>query len=1206
MNSFNTLERCCSTLHRWLAGALAVLVLAVAGHVRAAEAGANPESPVTLTVERASLVSVLKKIESQTSYTFFYNNELVGKAAPVNLSVRQTPVRKVLETIFAGSDLTFEFREDKILIKKVSAGKAADQVRAPETADAHGGAPAVGGEQTVSPPQQKNTATGAPALIRGVVKDDSGAPIAGVSVIVKGSLVGAVTESDGSYRVMARPNDQLSFSFLGYKTQDIYVGSKTTVDVRMVSTAQAIDDVVVTALGMKRAEKSLGYAATKVDGEMFSSSSTSSNWLSGLSGQVAGLTLAKANTGGGGSMRVTLRGESSIDLTNNGALFVIDGVPMFNTSSAFGSAQSVDYGDGTGDVNPEDIENITVLKGPAATALYGSEAANGAIIITTKSGEGQDGAVSVTFTSNFVVDQINSSPDFQYVYGQGSAKGTDGFHYGDPVDGEGSNTTDVSSWGPKMDGTLYYQYYDSSRGIGVDENGVRIKTPFVSYGNWFKNFFQTGWTATNSLSVSGKINKNNSIRLSVTDYRSESIVPNSPWSKQSLSLKSHNKVNKWLTMDTSLTYYRRDNDNLPVMGYGSSSIMYSLWCMSPNINMDWAKQYWLPGQEHVQQDAGLSGGKNNPYFTAYEQLNTLDRDRAYGNTALNLHLYKGLDLMIRGGMDFSRDLRTSRHPKSSYSYKYGMYNETELSSLQLSGDFLLKYDRKLGAGFNLTANLGGSIINRSFVQTIMTAEQLKQPGIYSLANSVNRIKTDNYSYERQTNSIYGLVSLSWRDAVYLDITGRNDWSSTLPVNNNSYFYPSVSASVLLNELIDFGSARNMVNLVKLRGSFAQVGNDTKPFRTDNYLTSSDFSGNYQIPTTIAAPNLKPEIVTSWEVGADIRLFQSRLNLDVAYYDGESKNQIVSIPVSYASGVAKYYGNSGRIRNWGWEVSANGTLIKTKQVQWKAYMNWSLNRNRVLELGEGVDSWIVASYSSHAYMTAYEGQSISTMYGLGYKRAPEGSYIVGKDGSLTDVSGQMVIDENGYPQYTDELMKLGDCMPDWKGGFGTSVKWKGLTFSVSFDGQHGGHVYSYSNALLGSRGKGTVSLPGRYDGLVLNGVNQLPDGNYVRNTYRTADITEYYGLAYAFQNAEQNFVSTQFLKLRELRLDYEFPKKWLSKTRIIKGLVLSVYGRDLFCWSDFPGWDPEGAFMRGESIVPGFEIAQMPGTRAFGGSIKITF
>ena len=583
-------------LRRWLACGLAAMFLAVAGVAHASGAGEKPAT-VTLSVERAPLATVLKKIEAQTYYTFFFNNELVGKAAPVTLSVKQAPVPDVLAKIFAGSDLTYEFREDKILIKRRNAGKSAAQAQAAGTVSDVGGQ-AAGADRPVSPPRRQGSASpSAPALVQGVVRDDAGQPVAGVSVIVKGSLVGAVTESDGSYRIKARPSDQLSFSFLGFKTQDVYVGSKTTIDVNLVSTAQAIDDVVVTALGMKREEKSLGYAATKVKGDVFSSSASSSNWMSGLSGQVAGLSVAKANTGGGGSRRVTLRGESSIDLNNNGALFVIDGVPMFNTSAAGGesTAYSIDYGNGTGDVNPEDIENITVLKGPAATALYGSEAANGAIIITTKSGEGQDGAVSVTFTSNFVVDQINSSPDFQYVYGQGSSKGNDGFHYGDPVDGEGMSTLDVSSWGPKMDGTLYYQYYDVNRGIGVDENGARIKTPFVSYGNWFKNFFQNGWTATNTLSVSGKINKNNSIRFSVTDYRSESIVPNSPWSKQSISLKSSNKVNKWLSMNTSLTYYRKDDDNLPVMGYGSSSIMYSLWCMAPNIDMNWARQYWYPG-----------------------------------------------------------------------------------------------------------------------------------------------------------------------------------------------------------------------------------------------------------------------------------------------------------------------------------------------------------------------------------------------------------------------------------------------------------------------------------------------------------------------------------------------------------------------------------------------------------------------------------
>ena len=1203
------------TLQRRLACGLAAMFLAVAGIAHASEAGEKPAT-VTLTVERAPLAPGLKKIEAQTYYTFFFNNELVGKAAPVTLSVKQAPVPDVLAKIFAGSDLTYEFREDKILIKRKKSDKPATQAQESETAGTVGGQTA-GVDRQVTPPQQKNTASAAPALVQGVVRDDTGQPVAGVSVIVKGSLVGAVTESDGSYRIKARPSDQLSFSFLGYKTQDIYVGSKTTIDVRLVSTAQAIDDVVVTALGMKREEKSLGYAATKVKSDAFSSSASSSNWMSGLAGQVAGLTVAKANTGGGGSMRVTLRGESSIDLNNNGALFVIDGVPMFNTSAAGaneGGAYAIDYGNGTGDVNPEDIENITVLKGPAATALYGSEAANGAIIITTKSGEGQDGSVSVTFTSNFVVDQINSSPDFQYVYGQGSAKGNDGFHYGDPVDGEGSNTTDVSSWGPKMDGTLYYQYYDASRGIGVDENGVRIKTPFVSYGNWFKNFFQTGWTATNTLSVSGKINKNNAIRFSVTDYRSESIVPNSPWSKQSLSLKSNNKINRWLSVDTSLTYYRKDDDNLPVMGYGSSSIMYSLWCMSPNIDMNWAKQYWLPGQEHVQQDAGLSGGKNNPYFTAYEQLNTLDRDRMYGNTALNLHFYKGLDLMLRGGIDFSRDLRSTRHPKSSYSYKYGMYSEQELTSLQLSTDFLLKYDRKLGAGFNITANLGGSIINRSFVQTSKTAEQLKQPGVYSLANSVNRIKTDNYSYERQTNSIYGLISLSWRDAVYLDITGRNDWSSTLAPGNNSYFYPSVSASVLLDQVFNFKEHAPWVDLLKVRGSWANVGNDTSPNKLVSVYSNGGFPSSYYLSSEIQNYYLKPENVESWEVGLEGKLFKSRLNFDVAYYHSETTDQIITVPIDQAVGATSVVVNAGCVRNRGVEISARFQPVKTKEFEWTISANWSKNWNKLVELADGVAMWNLnpnITVGGNIYIRAYPGTELGRLYGRGYERAPEGAFYVDADGSYVDCSNQIVVDaETGSARLTsteDELLDLGSIYPDWTAGMSHSLSYKGFRLGLSFSAQWGGKTYSMTHFALAYQGKLKNSLKGRYAGMIVPGVNLNENGTYSKNTTITTDIVDHYtNYVYARENAEENVFDTSFLKLKELRLEYSLPRHLCSKTRVFQGITVGVYATNLFCWTNFPLYDPEAGYAVGSSISRGIEAGAYPMTRTYGINLKLDF
>ncbi len=1210
MTNFYKLRNRCNLLHRLTVGVLAALASLAAQPALAFDVVSAQQFPtVTLSVDEVPLTDVLKKIESQTSYTFFYNNELVENAGTVTASFHDSGLKEALDAVFAGKQLLYEFRGDKILIKRkrTSAPEQKQSVSAESGQDPQVQEPSSNAANMPDGTARPLTPapTGKTTVVRGTVKDEEGKPMPGVGVIIKGTLTGTVTDTNGAYAIKARPNDELSFSFLGYKTQDVFVGSKSRIDITLVDQAQAIDEVVVTALGLKRDEKSLGYAATKVDGDVFASSTTSSNWLSGLTGQVAGLTLQRTGAGAGGSMRVTLRGESSLDLSNNGALFVIDGVPMFNTSSSMGeSAYAIDYGDGTGDINPDDIENITVLKGPAATALYGSEAANGAIVITTKSGDVEDGNVSVTFTSNFVAEIVNTEPDLQYVYGQGGTKGHDNFHYGDPVEGGEVTTTDATSWGPKMDGTLYYQYYDEKRGIGVDENGLRVKTPFISYGNWFKDFFQTGWTTTNSISLSAKINRNNNVRLSISDSRSQSITPNSPAMRQSIKLNSRNKINKWLSMNTSITYYRRDCGNLPQMGYGQASVMYSLWCMAPNINMDWARDYWI--EEDVQQNANLTGAKNNPYFVAYECLNTLDRDRVFGNTSLDLHLYQGLDLMLRGGVDFSRDHRTMQQPKSSYSQRYGMYREGDVSSLQMSLDFLLKYSRKLGAGFEMKLNFGGSIINRMFRETTKTAEQLKQPGVYSLANSVERVKTQTYDYERQTNSLYGLAQFSWRDAIFLDITGRNDWSSTLPINNNSYFYPSVSTSILLNELIDFGSLRNTFNLVKLRGSFAQVGHDTKPYRTTDYLSSSDFPGTYQIPGTMNNANLKPEIVSSWEVGLDLRMFRNRLGIDLAYYDNTSKDLIVNMPVSSASGVTKRYANAGVIRNYGWELQINGTIIKTRNVQWKAYVNWSLNRNKVVDLGEGVDSWIVASYSSHAYMTAYKGGSMSAMYGLGYKRAPEGSYIVEKDGSIQNVSGQIIVDENGYPQYSDELMYIGECLPDWKGGFGTSVKWKGLTVSIAFDGQHGGHVYSYTNAVMGTRGKGTFTLAGRYDGMVLDGVNQLADGNFIRNTHKTADIVEYYGLAYAFQNCEQNFVSTEFLKLREVRIEYEFPRALLAKSGFIKGLSLSVYGRDLYCWTKFPGWDPEGAFMRGASVVPGFEMLQMPGTATFGGSIKIIF
>ena len=755
-------------------------------------------------------------------------------------------------------------------------------------------------------------------------------------------------------------------------------------------------------------------------------------------------------------------------------------------------------------------------------------------------------------------------------------------------------------------------FYNQNKGIGgtFNEYGEfeREATPFISYGDWFKNYFKTGLTFTNSIVLSGKINKENSVRLSYTNNTIQGIVPNSPSMSHFVSVRTSNKLAKWLKLDSSVNYRHMRQDNIPVSsGYGSTSIMYSLWCYAPNIDMDWASNYWRDDIAH-KQDASLTGGKNNAYFVANECISDQKKDRVYGNITMKADIIKGLDLTVRGGLDITSDFRTSRQATSTQAKPNGWYREQDIDSKQFSGDFLFKYNLTFARDFEFNANAGGSIISRSYSNHTQTASALKIPEVYSLVNTGYEPLTSNNSYRRQTNSLYGMVSLSWKNAVFLEATGRNDWSSTLSAKYRSFFYPSVSASVALNDLFEFGRTNGLINLLKLRASWAQVGNDTAPYRVEDYLMGTGFPGTVAIPTSKANTELKPEIVSSWEVGLELKMFKNRLAMDVAYYDSVTDDLISQMPVSIANGVRYVYVNAGSIRNRGVEASISGTVIKTRDLQWKLGANFTLNRNTVVSLGEGIDSWIIAQYSSHAYMTAYEGGSLTAMYGKGYVRAPEGATAIDADGKMVDVSGMLVLDSENRPQTSTELQYLGDCAPDWKGGFNTTLKWKGLTFYIGFDGQVGGHVFSYTNWVMNYRGKGVNTLAGREGDLVPVGVRKTADGNYVINTdpIDKVNIANYYHNKYDQSNAEAHFVSTQFLKLREVRLEYAFPKKLLAKTKVINGLSISVFGNNLWCWTDFPAWDPEGVTMRGSAVIPGFEIMQMPSAAQFGASLNISF
>jgi TonB-linked SusC/RagA family outer membrane protein len=1056
----------------------------------------------------------------------------------------------------------------------------------------------------------------------GVVVDINGDPIPGVAVFTAAG--GGITDASGAYSIKAKKGENISFSCLGFETVTIKAGSSDLKRVVLKDDMQILETAVVTALGIKRDEKSIGYSAQKVTSEKFSNSATTGNWLNGISGQVAGLNIDRSSSPNG-SMRVTVRGESSADLENNTALFVVDGVPMYNTSTTSdaggeGSSFAIDYGNGTADIDPENIESVTVLKGAAATALYGSQAANGAIIITTKSAESQDAVFSVSYKTSFAADKLLSSPDLQYVYGQGSA-GYDYYYY--LLSGEGedvaglnprpdlSSTTSMESWGPKMDGTLYYQYYNQAAGIGGHYNEIgdfiRDATPYVNHGDWFKSFFRTGITLSNSIVMSGKINKENSVRLSYTNNNIQGIVPNSPSQTHYMSVRTSSKLAKWLKLDSSVNYKHTRNDNIPTSsGYGSTAIMYGLWCYAPSVDMSWPAYYWSD-ESQFQQDRSLSG-KNNAYFLAYQCINNQKRDRVYGNITMKADLAKGLDFTVRGGLDITSDFRTQRQATSTQAKPNGWYREQDIDSKQFSGDFLLKYNTTFLREFDFTGNVGGSIINRSYSNHSQTASALMIPGVYSLVNTSYEPLTGNNSYTRQTNSLYGMISLSWKNALFLDVTGRNDWSSTLPADNRSFFYPSISGSAALNDLFEFGRTNGLVNLCKVRASWAQVGNDTAPYRIANYYQGTGFPGTVAIPTNKANENLRPEIVTSWEVGLELRMYKNRLSMDAAWYDSVTDDLISQMPVSIANGVNNVFVNAGSIRNKGVEFSVNATLLKTRDMQWKVGANFTRNRNTVVSLGEGIDSWIVASYGTHAYMTAYEGGSLTSMYGKGYVRAPQGATAIDENGNMVDVSGMLVLDKQNLPQTGTELQYLGECAPDWKGGFNATLKWKGVNFYIGFDGQMGGHVFSYTDWVLNYRGKGVKTLEGREGGLVPVGVRETGDGNYVINTTEIspANISTYYHNKFEQTNAEAHFVSTQFLKLREVRLEYSLPKKMLAKSKSISSASISVYGNNLWCSTDFPAWDPEGVTMRGSAVIPGFEILQMPTTAQFGATLNLVF
>lgn len=1033
------------------------------------------------------------------------------------------------------------------------------------------------------------------APLSGVVTDKNG-PLPGVTVSIKGTSAGTSTDANGKYTLKPSKeltnSDQVEFKSIGYVTVVKAFNGNTTLNVVLVEDTKSLNEVVVTALGIKREDKALGYAAQSINGKEVTEA-RSNNWVNSLSGKVSGLNLISTGSGPLNSTRITLRGNNSLNPNGNNALVVLDGVPMGSsiTSSgvndAYGAGSGndvpIDFGNGISDINPDDIESITVLKGASATALYGSRASNGALIITTKSGARKTKGIGVTVSSNMSFNDVLKWPDYQYEYGQGVGKTltpNDQLYYSYGATADGASTSGTSSaFGPKFNGQMYYQYDP------VTQTGSTERTLWQPYKNNIKDFWRTGSTITNSISLEGG-NEKGSARASITHTKNNWIMPNTGFERITAAVSLDYKISDKLKLSSKVNYTNKQSDNLPATGYNNQSISYFMIFQNPNVDLSWYAPRWKNGKYEIDQIHPFSSFIDNPYVIAYDMTNSLNNNQVVGNISANYQISNKFDLMVRSGMDMSNEDRAQQRPFSTANFQSGYFKQQNLTKYEINTDALLTFKDKLSSKFDLTASVGANTMSRKYNTVNGYVDGLVIPGTYKLSNGINVPTMSTIAQNKMVNSLYGLASLSFDSKIFLDLTGRNDWSSSLPVQNNSFFYPSVSSSFVLSELFKLPS---QVSYAKLRLSAAQVGNDTDPYKTSKYYGQSEFPGSGSVSTTLFNTDFKPEITTSYEAGLDIKLFNGRIGLDATVYNNRTKNQILDVPLEAATGYSAAVLNAGIVRNQGVELMLNAKPFD-KTFKWSTTVTWSKNKNKVLELAEGMIDQQVIGYGGNATIIAKVGGTTGDIYGFGFLRSPEGKIIYTKD---------------GLPARGAEIQYIGNAFADWKGGFLNEFSYKNYRLSVNIDGQYGGMVYSQTHHKMSEQGKLTNTLPGRDEGYIIgDGVVKNADGTYSPNTTKVA-VGNYYADYYRRANVEANSFDASYLKLREVRFEYTLPKKWLNKV-FVQQASLAVYGRDLAMITDFPMFDPETAALNGGTILPGVEMGQLPTPRTFGMNLTLKF
>ncbi|WP_133574565.1 SusC/RagA family TonB-linked outer membrane protein [Pedobacter metabolipauper] len=1114
---------------------------------------------INLKKDNTALLEILKDLRKQSGYNIFYSEENVKAAGPVSVNLSNLSIEAALRKCLKGTGLDFKVVDKNIIIspEKVPVSKQAVKE----------------------------------LIITGRVITEQNDPLPGVTVTLKKTKQYVVTDNTGSYKIIAPDEDAvIVFTYMGYATEERKAGKNQTLNIVLKEENRDLNEVVVTALGIKREEKALGYSLTTLKGEEITNA-TSNNWTDALSGKVAGLNLLRSNGGPAGSNRIILRGETSLSGTSE-ALIVIDGIVVSSSSGrTTGNGISyndesnapTDYGTSINDINPNDIESISVLKGPGATALYGARGAGGAIVITTKLANPKNKGVGVTFSSNVAIETASRFPEYQYEYGQGDT-GNEFYSYGNSVDGNSLSGT-PNAWGPKFDGQSFFQYDPNTQSAAL------FRTPWIAHPTNRKDFFMSGQTFTNNLSVEGGT-KETSVRLSYNNLLNTWIIPNTGYERNVISLSLNQKVTSKMQFSGKVNYTNRFSDNLPSVGYSNQTIMYSLIRMAPNARIDEYKDYWIRGQDDVLQNRPYNAAGDNPYLIANEMLNKSNRNTVTGYLQTNYQFNTALSLMLKASVDLSYDSRSQQRPKSSRRYLDGMYRTQNIFNQEINADFLLKYKKDLTRLITADISFGGSILKNRYQRDETRAERLFTPGIYSFANSMDVPLSYPYMSRFGVTSLYSLATFGYSNFLYLDVTGRQDWSSTLFSESGKaqgFFYPSANLSFIVSDKFKLPA---YVSLLKLRGSVAKVGSGgTTPYLTSYiYESETNFPSGLTNPRSIANPNLKPESSVSIEFGTDIRFFNGRLGADISVYQNNTKDQILRVPVDRASGFSTAVLNSGEVRNRGLEVAMNGAPVKGRKFSWNINGTFTANRNIVLSLADSVQALqLQKGPGSRGFVEAHVGGSMGDLYGLGYERSPDGQIVY----------------QNGYPVKSLLSRLLTNVYPKWKASIGNEFRSGQFRLNILVDAQFGAEAYSHTYANNAAGGFLKSTLPGRYNGLIGNGVIKNTDGTYRPNDVAAADIWTYYSEHFTPDNVEANIFSTDFIKLREARLDYTFKPALMKKLSLQKASI-GVYGRDLFIISKWPSFDPEFGTINNGLIQSGFETGQFPATRTIGINLNVQF